>query len=206
MATRRQVAANRRNAKLSTGPTSVTGKAISSGNALKSGIHAQSEIIRDENPEDLEALRSSYYQDNLPATSQERAFVDILVASEWMLRRFRRIQAEMFEYAMREAYDVQDNTAAAQAFDYDAKNFERLQRQINATQRNFHNALKALQLAQASACRQPAQAPAAQQPAQASQPLDSNPLPPELGSFLQILPPAPTAAIPGPVSPEIGVS
>ena len=45
MSSQRQIEANRRNALKSTGPTSVTGKAVSSMNALNSGIHAKSLIL-----------------------------------------------------------------------------------------------------------------------------------------------------------------
>ena len=47
MSTRRQIEANRRNAQKSTGPPSVTGKAASSMNALKTGIYAKSLDHRD---------------------------------------------------------------------------------------------------------------------------------------------------------------
>jgi hypothetical protein len=45
MSTIRQIEANRRNSEKSTGPTSVTGKAASSRNALKTGISAKSLVL-----------------------------------------------------------------------------------------------------------------------------------------------------------------
>ena len=62
MSTLRQIEANRRNAQKSTGPTSVTGKAASSMNALKTGIHAKSLVLPSEKPADLEQLIDEYYQ------------------------------------------------------------------------------------------------------------------------------------------------
>ena len=56
MSTLRQIEANRRNAQKSTGPTSVTGKAASSMNALKTGIHAKSLVLPTENLSELEEL------------------------------------------------------------------------------------------------------------------------------------------------------
>lgn len=53
MATEAQISANRQNAKLSTGPRSQAGRARSSMNALKAGIHAKSETISGEDPEQL---------------------------------------------------------------------------------------------------------------------------------------------------------
>src|SRR4029079_7131658 len=66
MSTLRQIEANRRNAQKSTGPTSVTGKAASSMNALKSGIHAKSLVLPSEKLADLEQLIDAYYQRHLP--------------------------------------------------------------------------------------------------------------------------------------------
>ena len=49
MSSLRQIEANRLNSQKSTGPRSAEGKAAASMNALKSGIDAQSNIIRGEN-------------------------------------------------------------------------------------------------------------------------------------------------------------
>ena len=67
MSTPRQIEANRRNAQKSTGPTSVTGKAASSMNALKTGIHAKSLLLKTEKLDDLEQLIEEYYQHHQPA-------------------------------------------------------------------------------------------------------------------------------------------
>ena len=56
MASEKQIEANRRNAQKSTGPTSVAGKAASSMNALKTGLHAKSLVIFSEKVADLEEL------------------------------------------------------------------------------------------------------------------------------------------------------
>ena len=68
MATIKQIEANRRNAQKSTGPTSVTGKAASSMNALKSGIHAKSLLLPSEKLADLEQLIEEYYNHHNPTT------------------------------------------------------------------------------------------------------------------------------------------
>ena len=62
MSSQAQLDANRLNAQKSTGPTSPEGKAVSSLNALKSGIDAHSEIIRDEDPAALEALTAEGFR------------------------------------------------------------------------------------------------------------------------------------------------
>ena len=72
MSTQRQIEANRRNAQKSTGPTSVTGKAASSMNALKTGIHAKSLVLPSEKLADLEQLIDDYYQRHQSHTPEAR--------------------------------------------------------------------------------------------------------------------------------------
>ena len=72
MPTPRQIEANRRNAQKSTGPTSVTGKAASSMNALKTGIHAKSLVLPTENVAELEELVEDCYRSLHPTTPEAR--------------------------------------------------------------------------------------------------------------------------------------
>ena len=58
MATRRQLEANRANAKRSTGPRSADGKAKSSKNSLAHGLTAQDIVIADEDPRRIRAAAS----------------------------------------------------------------------------------------------------------------------------------------------------
>src|ERR1035441_6108684 len=100
MSSLRQIAANRINSEKSTGPRSAEGKAASSMNALKSGIDAQSNIIRGENAADLEALAAVYYRECQPVTALEQFYVDILIRNDWQLRRLERADTEMWEYQL----------------------------------------------------------------------------------------------------------
>src|ERR1035438_4259361 len=97
MASQKQLAANRLNAKKSTGPRSPQGKARSSMNALKTGIDAGTHIIQHESPSRLEALADEYYDRFHPTTPEQRMLVDTLVDSEWLLRRFRRVEAQLWQ-------------------------------------------------------------------------------------------------------------
>src|SRR5712692_1565455 len=82
MPTEAQINANRLNAQKSTGPKTPEGKAASSLNALKSGIDAWSHIIPGEDPADPTQL----------------ALVDTLISTEWIQRRLRRIEAQLWNY------------------------------------------------------------------------------------------------------------
>src|SRR6476469_9729266 len=98
MATLRQIEANRRNAQKSTGPTSVTGKAVSSMNALKSGIHAKSLVLPSEK------LIDDYYQRHNPDSPEARLYLDEVIHCEWLLRRYRTAETQMWQYQAQNTY------------------------------------------------------------------------------------------------------
>ncbi len=103
MSSHRQIEANRRNAQKSTGPTSVTGKAASSMNALKTGIHAKSLVLPSENVAELEELIADCYRSLHPTTPEARCFVDEFIFCEWNLRRLRAAETQSWKH--------QDHTA-----------------------------------------------------------------------------------------------
>ena len=144
MASLKQLEANRRNAQKSTGPRSVEGKAASSQNALKSGIDAKAQTLPGEKPEALEALTAEYYDRFRPATPEARHLVDTLVSNEWLLRRFRRIEVQILKHEMEAAFRLDAKNPEGHAYVRAERSFERLQRRINAAERNYHRALKEL--------------------------------------------------------------
>ena len=148
MSTIKQIAANRLNALLSTGPRSAEGKAISSLNALRSGIDAKSDLIRGEDSAALETLTAEYRDRFLPTNPEERLLVDILVHDDWLLRRFRRVDAEIFECEMQDAWTPKNDCPAGQAFGRGADTFSRLQRRIDATERSYRRSLEFLRFLQ----------------------------------------------------------
>ena len=105
MATIKQIEANRLNAQHSTGPTSLEGKAAVRFNALKSGIHAQSQVIPGEDPAALTLLTVEYYDRYQPATPEVRALVDTLITAEWLQRRFRTLEAQIWRYNFEGLYN-----------------------------------------------------------------------------------------------------
>jgi hypothetical protein len=158
MATQKQIAANRANARKSTGPRSVEGKSISSRNALKSGIDAQSQIIRGEDPAALQSLTEQYMRDFDPRSAAERALIDILIDCEWILRRLRKAEAQLWEQrfaAMIERHESRhedeeepepfpEHELLGQAFDALDLCLSRLERRRDLVQRNYQRALKDL--------------------------------------------------------------
>jgi len=143
MSTPKQLAANRRNAQNSTGPRTGEGKARSSRNALRSGIDARSQtIIHSETPADLEYLKNEYRDRFCPTTPEQRMLVDTLIDCEWLLRRFRRIEAHLWEDGMQ---GTVHKTILGESFRRNCDAFTRLQRRIDSTQRNYRNALHELE-------------------------------------------------------------
>ncbi len=140
MATAAQILANRRNSQLSTGPRSPEGKAASRFNALKSGVYASAQVIPGEDPAELEALAEAYNQQFQPCGPLERFLVDSLVNAEWQLRRYRKIEAALWQ---REASLAGDPLAV-----FDSPAFLRLQRLIQFAERSYHRNLKQLQKSQ----------------------------------------------------------
>jgi len=82
MATQKQIEANRLNARKSTGPRTTAGKSVSRMNALKTGIDANSQVIRGEDPSALQLLTAEYYDRYQPSTPEQRALVDTLISSD----------------------------------------------------------------------------------------------------------------------------
>jgi len=165
MSTQKQIEANRLNSQKSTGPRSVEGKAAVRFNAFKSGIDAQSQVIPGEDPAALAALAAEYHDQYQPATPAARALVDILINAEWLLRRFRTLEAQIFQFSITRVFQEEEGLQAAQAYDRDGDTLDRLQRRINAVERSYHRALVALQKIESSA----------PQPGERSQPPDSRP-------------------------------
>src|SRR6266478_4991208 len=166
MPTQAQLNANRLNAQKSTGPITPEGKAASSLNALKSGIDAWSHIIPGEDPAELEALTAAFVVHFPPADPIQLSLVDTLVSTEWIQRRLRRIEAQLWNYQVecldknltREEFldaSIQHNSPLGHSYQDALDPLTRIQRRIDATNRMFLRTLKALQDLQAAADSQP---------------------------------------------------
>jgi hypothetical protein len=90
-----QLAANRANAKLSTGPTSSTGKAASSRNNFRHGL-TQNEgniiLLETESQEDYNEALLAFLDEWKPATPTERDLVERLAGRQWLRRRAMKLQ------------------------------------------------------------------------------------------------------------------
>jgi len=96
MTTRKQRAANRRNAKKSTGPKTPEGKAKSAQNATKHGLLSGRPLLADEDPAAYEEHRLTLLHELWPETPLEQGIVDRIAAAQWRLARVPIIESELF--------------------------------------------------------------------------------------------------------------
>ena len=191
MSTVKQIDANRRNAQSSTGPRTEAGQAVSSRNALKSGIYSNREVLPDEDPAELEALKQEYHDHFNPATPDERDLVDDLVSYSWLKRRFRRMEGLLIAIDADKSIYQNRVSTTGNIYDYKLCQLARLQTRMNAAHRNYrqsHADLLALQAARRDAeAREAAEVaqPHPQPVAPSPQPAENEAAPPKLGSFCQ---------------------
>jgi hypothetical protein len=120
-------------------------------NALKTGIDAQSQIITGEDPEAFERLTTQYYDRYEPQGPEEIALIDDAVSSDWLLRRLRKTEAQIWDRSSTEHAanlfkwgQKAEKYPLAAAFLDQQKAFERLQRRISAAERSLRAALETL--------------------------------------------------------------
>src|SRR5262245_15939164 len=109
MATERQVAANRQNAKNSTGPHTEAGKR-SRRNALRHGLTAETVIEAHEDASAYRALQRAVNADYRPRTNFEIELMARLVSLLWRLRRAVAIESGLLNiHAQRKDWKTQGN-------------------------------------------------------------------------------------------------
>jgi len=155
MATDLQIAANRLNALKATGPKTHEGKAAVSQNALKTGLHAKSDVIATESREEYETLIAEYYARYQPAVPEERCLVDNLITAEWLGRRYMAATTAMWDYDFRVYKDIYKDQDVGSAFMRHSEALGRAQRCITAAQRNFAQTLKQLHALQTNRASDP---------------------------------------------------
>jgi hypothetical protein len=114
--TTKRVHANKENAKASTGPRTLAGKAVASMNALQHGALSGAVILPGEDPADLAALEQGLRLDLAPQGAYEGELVRIVTRDLWRLRRIGR--AEDGVYARAWAREIAE-AARADASQYE---------------------------------------------------------------------------------------
>ena len=97
MSSLKQIAANRRNALKSTGPTTPEGKERSRCNAVRHGLTAETVIAGLEDAVDYQAFEATVIADYDAESAVERELVLRLASILWRLRRATGIETALFE-------------------------------------------------------------------------------------------------------------
>ena len=91
-----QLAANRANAQLSTGPTSEAGRAKSAQNSLKHGLTSKTIVLPGEDHEAYQNQLTSYIEHHAPGSDEELRLVQSMVASLWRLNRIQTLESAIY--------------------------------------------------------------------------------------------------------------
>jgi hypothetical protein len=98
MTSKKKIAANRSNAKKSTGPKSVRGKALARFNALKFGTFAAQRLISGEDENEYQQLAARVSAELKPAAVVEAMLVDQIIGDLWRLKRIECAEPIYFEH------------------------------------------------------------------------------------------------------------
>jgi hypothetical protein len=93
----RQIEANRRNSRKSTGPNTEKGKRRSRCNAVRHGLTAETVIAALEDAEDYKAFEAAITADYDAQSAVERELVLRLASLLWRLRRATTMETGLFE-------------------------------------------------------------------------------------------------------------
>jgi hypothetical protein len=108
----RQIEANRRNARLSTGPVTDEGKKQSRQNAVRHGLTAETVIDALEDADDFAAFQMAVTADYDAQSAVERELVLRLASLLWRLRRATAIETGLFELQARQLLQFRDRRQA----------------------------------------------------------------------------------------------
>src|SRR3954449_3870439 len=114
----KQIDANRRNARRSTGPVTEDGKLQSRRNAVRHGLTAETVIGALEDADDYQAFEAAIIADYDAQSAVERELVLRLASLLWRIRRASTMETGLFEIQARHVLDCR-NTRVQRFFDTD---------------------------------------------------------------------------------------
>jgi hypothetical protein len=152
MTTKRQIAANRRNARKSTGPRTEEGKKRSSRNAITHGLVSRQVLLREEDPDLFRAVREEVWAELRPMGEVETYLAARVVSGIWRMNRIVRIEAQLFNEAPLREVDAEVGIGKIFRLDcaHGGSAFAKLLRYETAIDRGIHGALRELRGVQAA--------------------------------------------------------
>ena len=140
MTTAAQVRANQENSKLSTGPRTEEGKAVSSRNHLVHGLCSSDPVLPTEDRNQFNELLEQYKLEWAPETTHHQFLVSEMAGAHWKLDRIQRLENDMFAKL--------DDPSKAFADKDTAAGFARLERYRASLERTYHRAARELRAIQ----------------------------------------------------------
>jgi hypothetical protein len=107
----KKIAANRANARKSTGPKTPAGKEASCRNSLVHGLTAEVLLLDHEDPAEFQALRRAMFEMYPPTDALDGSYVDRLVSLVWRLRRVPVFEAGLVAWTKHRQHVEYDATA-----------------------------------------------------------------------------------------------
>src|SRR4051794_20584295 len=111
MTTFKQIEANRRNARRSTGPVTEEGKLRSRRNAVRHGLTAETVIRALEDADDYRAFEAAIIADYDAQSAVERELVLRLASLLWRIRRATSMETGLFEIQAKHLIEFRNNRA-----------------------------------------------------------------------------------------------
>jgi hypothetical protein len=107
----KQMLANRQNALQSTGPRSAAGKGVSSQNATRHGLRAESTIIPGEDPAEFNQFRDELFEEFAPVGVLESRLTTQIAGALWKFQRVDRMENDLLTH-LQETHDRQQHEYA----------------------------------------------------------------------------------------------
>src|SRR3954449_6149517 len=114
MTSLKQIEANRRNARHSTGPITEDGKQRSRRNAVRHGLTAETVISALENADDYQAFEATIIADYDAQSAVERELVLRLASLLWRIRRATTVETGLFDIQARQLLEFRRKPDAQQ--------------------------------------------------------------------------------------------
>ena len=99
----KQRAANKANARRSTGPRTASGKARSGLNAVQHGLQGRFRLIAGEDPGQFGEFRNRLHGQLTPDGAMEEELAERVISAFWRLRRIGRMESEMIDKILEDA-------------------------------------------------------------------------------------------------------
>jgi len=145
MASDKQIRANRRNARKSTGPKTQQGKAAVSHNALKHGLLSRQILLPNEDEASLVQLSEHLHSQLQPVGELESLLVDRIIAAAWRLRRVLAVEAGIYEEQRFDFFGAEHGLGGAFIQDANGANaLSKLSRYETTIERGLYKALHEL--------------------------------------------------------------